>query len=133
MRRRFRQKCRQVSKHPTALSDVQSDKQIITADALLQPSSPAVPVTPHHSSDPFDGLRRIKTETPLAALLNRVLREVEIHRPLIDAAATESDEFDFFASALWPEIATAIVDNLGGAIFAAGRPDELHQVSHWSQ
>ncbi len=49
-----------------------SDKQIITADALLQPSSRAVPVTPHHSSDPFDGLRRIKTETPLAALLNRV-------------------------------------------------------------
>lgn len=98
----------------------------------MQPSSPAVPITPHHSSNPFDGPRRIKAETPLAALLNRVLAEVDIYRTLIEVAAAESDDFDFFASALWPEIATAIVENLGGSIFAAGRPDELHQVRDWS-
>ena len=41
-----------------------------------------------------------------------------------------SEHFDFFAHVIWPEVATAISDGLGSVIFAAGRPDELHNVCH---
>lgn len=88
-----------------------------------------VPLTPHPNRNPFEAApRRIKTQGPLAEVLNRVLQDVDGYRDLLEIAAAESSEFDFFAGAIWPEIATAILDNLGGSIFAAGRPDELHQV-----
>jgi hypothetical protein len=40
--------------------------------------------------------------------------------------------FEFFANVVWKEIGERLMDELGSVLFAAGRPSELHQVSHLS-
>ena len=112
IRQKFREFCQKVG-HPKDLAD-----QTITPAAMIVDS---VPKTPSTSTNPFDLL----DPSPLATVYNQVLGEVASYRPLLSNAG-----FDFFAGCLWPEIATAIIDNLGSTIFAAGRPDDLHKVSH---
>lgn len=68
-------------------------------------------------------------DTPLAQVYNRLLAQVESYGPLLDTAESISEGFDFYAGVIWPEIASALSEELGGVIFAAGRPDDLHKVS----
>jgi hypothetical protein len=71
---------------------------------------------------------RLADESPLSGLYNRILLEVETYQPLMAAAEELSEQFDFYSNVIFPEIADAIADKLGHVVFAAGRPDELHQV-----
>ena len=96
--------------------------------AALAPSSPLVPATPHPLANPFDKSSRLHDESPLAALLNRILDHIETYRPLMTVSEEVSEHFDFFARVIWPEVSEAMSDGLGSVIFAAGRPDELHRV-----
>ena len=107
----------------------------ITSSALLIPPTPAVPQTPitpmiHIKTFPFAMTDKLEEEFPLALLYNRVLAQVEAYTQLISLSEGISDRFDLFVGVLWPEIASAIMENLGGTIFSAGRPDELHKVSN---
>ncbi|KAL7425101.1 hypothetical protein Q5752_000789 [Cryptotrichosporon argae] len=103
-------------------------RSTITSAALTSasPASPAVPKTPRATSNPFDH-ERLPGSEPLVTLFNHVLAELNRYRDLFRISTDISARFDFFARVAWPEIATAIVDNLGSVIFAAGRPDELHK------
>ncbi|CAK9782549.1 unnamed protein product [Cutaneotrichosporon oleaginosum] len=94
----------------------------ITPTALVAPAAPVAPETP------LRGPRaRLEETTPLAQLYNRVMAQVEGYASLLSLAHNVSPRFELFSRVLWPEICTAIVDNLGSTIFAAGRPDELHK------
>jgi len=46
----------------------------------------------------------------------------------LPSAATE-DGFEIMANVIWAEIGQAIMDELGGVVFSAGRPDEFRKVS----
>ncbi|WOO83788.1 Conserved oligomeric Golgi complex subunit 2 [Vanrija pseudolonga] len=98
----------------------------ITASALVVPPSPTAPETPA-ASKAIDRPHRLTGASLLDGLYNRVLAQVETYTPLIAIAHSVSTEFDFFSKVLWPEIGTAVVDNLGHVIFSAGRPDELYK------
>lgn len=37
--------------------------------------------------------------------------------------------FDIMANVIWPEVAQAIMDELGAVVFAVGKPDEFLKVS----
>lgn len=37
--------------------------------------------------------------------------------------------FDIMANVIWNELGKAIMDDLGGFVFASGRPDEFRKVS----
>ena len=87
-----------------------------------------VPMTPHPSSNPFEKTVRLPDGSPLASLLNRVLFHIEGYAPLMAASEEVSDHFDFFSRVVWPVVCEAISENLGNVIFAAGRPEELHEV-----
>ncbi|WVR07562.1 hypothetical protein IAU60_004604 [Kwoniella sp. DSM 27419] len=99
----------------------------ITSSALTIPTTPVAPITPRPSLNPLERAPKLNADTPLASLYNRVLAQVETYQPLLQLADEISDRFDLFAGVIWPEIANALVDALGGTIFAAGRPDELHK------
>lgn len=65
--------------------------------------------------------------TPLAAAYNRFLNEVDSLSALLDAGAEMG--WEIMVDILWPTTVSSIRTKLGGSIFSAGRPDELHQVS----
>lgn len=44
------------------------------------------------------------------------------------AGAVEARGFEVLANVIWAEIARALMDELGSALFAAGRPDEFREV-----
>lgn len=44
------------------------------------------------------------------------------------AGAVEARGFEVLANVIWAEIARALMDELGSALFAAGRPDEFRKV-----
>ena len=97
-----------------------------------------------------------ETDDPLAALYNAVLRFVDRDaRRIMEiaeavcvksgsrAAATaaaavdraggvrregEEPGFEIMANVVWSEIGRALMDELGGVIFAAGKPDEFRKV-----
>jgi hypothetical protein len=71
---------------------------------------------------------RITDDTPLAQIYNRVLTHVESYGSLLETAESISEGFELYAGVLWPEILAALSEELGGVIFAAGRPDDLHKV-----
>lgn len=99
----------------------------ITATALHSPPPPAAPETPD-----ANGQRRSRLSESsgnLWQVYNLVLAQVESYDSLLSIAQSVSPRFDLFAGVLWPEICNAVINNLGGTIFAAGRPNELHQVS----
>ena len=95
---------------------------------MLYSTIPVVPETPLENTNPFDHGIKLRDTSPLAVLYNRVLGVVESYQPLMAAADEVSENFDFFTSVIWHTISSAIVTNLGSIIFAAGRPDELHEV-----
>ena len=91
-------------------------------------------------------------EEPLARLYNQVLRFVERDlgrimsiaemvsiksvptsraEELGSPSSTEhtSYEFEIMANVIWEEIGRAMIDELGGYIFASGRPNEFRKVS----
>ena len=109
-------------------------RETIIASAL-NPASPLVPQTPATPlvlRNPFDPSPRLSMHTPLAQLYNKVLAHVAGYQALMNTSEELSDgesEFGFFEEIVWPEIASAVSENLGSVIFAAGRPDELHKVS----
>jgi hypothetical protein len=45
--------------------------------------------------------------------------------------AVDARGFEVLANVIWAEIARALMDELGSALFAAGRPDEFRKV-RWS-
>lgn len=91
------------------------------------PATPIAPQTPHTARNPFD---RLPDQTPLAMMYNSVLDHVQGLCFLVDAADGVSPHFALLENIVVPRIATAIRLNLGRSIFSAGRPDELHKVSH---
>lgn len=98
----------------------------ITATALQSPPAPSVPETPE-----TNGQRRPRLPEStgnLGQVYNIVLAKVEGYTPLLDIGHAVSPQFAIFAEVFWPEICNAVINNLGGSIFAAGRPAELHQV-----
>ena len=110
----------------------------ITSTALLVPPTPGVPDTPLTPVTPMisvmqyelhEQAEKLSDDSALASIYNAVLLQVESYGSLMSISEDLSQNFDVFAGVLWPEIAQAIMDNLGSVIFAAGRPDELHQVS----
>ncbi|KZT58895.1 COG complex component [Calocera cornea HHB12733] len=88
-------------------------------------------------------------DTPLAAVYNQLLRFADRElQSLIDASERISNahkgrrnptetpnengkpedsenRFDFLANVFWAETASALMDEMGGQLFAAGRPDEF--------
>jgi hypothetical protein len=46
-------------------------------------------------------------------------------------ATVDARGFEVLANVIWAEIARALMDELGSALFAAGRPDEFRKV-RWS-
>jgi hypothetical protein len=102
-------------------------------------------------------------DDPLARLYNQILRFVERDltkimdiaekvsvksHPLPRTRDTESDavetsisrsgkRFDILANVIWAEIGKAIMDELGGVIFAVGKPEEFRKVGNdhyfWSE
>jgi hypothetical protein len=50
----------------------------------------------------------------------RIRREV--------GGAVDTRGFEVLANVIWAEIARALMDELGSALFAAGRPDEFRKV-----
>ncbi|WWC64715.1 uncharacterized protein I303_107326 [Kwoniella dejecticola CBS 10117] len=101
----------------------------ITPSCLTVPTTPTAPKTPHSASNPLDKSLRLPLEytSPLASLYNTILGQMETYQPLLQIADDISEKFGFFAKIIWTETATALIDNLGSTIFAAGRPDELHK------
>lgn len=69
---------------------------------------------------------RVPGNTPLAAAYNRFLNEIDSLGALLDAGADAG--WDIMVDIVWPAVVSAIRTRLGGSIFSAGRPDELHQV-----
>ncbi|KAK8853311.1 hypothetical protein IAR55_004015 [Kwoniella newhampshirensis] len=104
-------------------------RNTITPTALNGPTSPTVPQTPHALQNPFDRSLRlpITDNSALAALYNRVLAHVETYQPVMTISEDISERFDLFARVIWPEISETVMERLGGVIFSAGRPDELHK------
>ncbi|KAI0823373.1 COG complex component [Trametes gibbosa] len=85
-----------------------------------------------------------ETDDPLAALYNTILRYVDRDvRRLMEIAeavcaksgsreqpAGSADEypgFNIMANVVWAEVGRALMDELGGVIFAAGRPDDFRK------
>ncbi|WWC72121.1 uncharacterized protein I206_106081 [Kwoniella pini CBS 10737] len=101
----------------------------ITPNCLTVPTTPTAPKTPHSVINPLEKSLKLPSSnsTPLASLYNRILGQMETYQPLLQIADDISEKFDFFAKIIWTEIASALIDNLGSTIFAAGRPDELHK------
>ena len=93
------------------------------------PDTPATPITPMVSVKSFDFQEKLSDESPLALLYNKVLSQVQSYSALLSISDDLSPQFNLYAGVIWPEVAEAIMERLGGVIFAAGRPDELHQVS----
>ncbi|WVW86287.1 hypothetical protein I302_108329 [Kwoniella bestiolae CBS 10118] len=106
-------------------------RSTITSTSLTVPRTPTAPKTPHSSqlNNPLEKSLRLPSEdqSPLASLYNKVLTQMETYGPLLQISEDISEKFDFFSNIVWPEIAGALIDNLGSTIFAAGRPDELHK------
>lgn len=121
--------CKQV-RTPTSFLRPKLIAQTIIAPSPNDPQSPVVPETPSAKGDVYDKIR-LKPSGPVTDVLNRVLEHVYDLRPLIVSA--DEVDLDVLSRILWPAISTSIVSSLGNTIFAAGRPDELHQVSYTSQ
>ncbi|TYJ52897.1 hypothetical protein B9479_006485 [Cryptococcus floricola] len=103
-------------------------RDAISTQALNPPTTPTVPLTPHPLQNSLTSLRLPpKFSSPLALLYNQLLTRVAIYQPLMDVGEEVSSKFGFFARVIWPEIGERIMEKLGGVIFAAGRPDELHR------
>ncbi|KAK6909291.1 hypothetical protein I203_103308 [Kwoniella mangroviensis CBS 8507] len=106
-------------------------RSTITSTSLTVPTTPTAPKTPHSSllNNPLEKPLRMPAEdqSPIASLYNRILSQMETYSPLLQISEDVSEKFDFFPKIIWPEIAGALIDNLGSTIFAAGRPDELHR------
>lgn len=98
----------------------------VTQTALHSPPPQPAPETPDAA-----GQRRARLEESsgkLGEVYNLVLAQVESYDSLLSIAHSVSPQFDIFAGVLWPEICNAVINNIGGTIFAAGRPNDLHKV-----
>lgn len=101
---------------------------------------------------------QLEDASPLGALYNRLLAAFSkpevtavlqvaallpasaAGRASVEASDDEADDdelaaggagrhgFEFFASVVWKEVGERLMDELGGSLFAAGRPAELHRV-----
>jgi hypothetical protein len=110
--------------------------------------TPHAPFTsfPSHTT-PFDAAlsaapRLDETDNPLASLYNSILAFVERDmKRIVDIAerigsragqeedgAVDAKGFEVLANVVWAEIARALMDELGTALFATGRPDEFRKV-----
>lgn len=100
--------------------------------------------------DPFNAAlvaapRLDETDNPLAVLYNGILTFLDRDlKRIMDVAerisarigrevdgAVDARGFEVLANVIWAEIARALMDELGSALFAAGRPDEFRKV-RWS-
>lgn len=48
--------------------------------------------------------------------------------PLENGTKKEGSGFNILSNVIWYELGKAIMDDLGGVVFAAGRPDEFRKV-----
>jgi conserved oligomeric Golgi complex subunit 2 len=97
--------------------------------------------------NPFDvalsaAPRLDETDSPLAGLYNGILAFVERDmKRIMDIAerigsrigqeedgAVDAKGFEVLANVVWAEIARSLMDELGSALFATGRPDEFRKV-----
>ena len=83
-----------------------------------------------------------ETDNPLAVLYNGILAFLDRDlKRIMDIAdhtsarigrkvdgAVDARGFEVLANVIWAEIARALMDELGSALFAAGRPDEFRKV-----
>lgn len=86
-----------------------------------------------------------ETDNPLAVLYNGILAFLDRDlKRIMDVAdrisarigrevdgAVDARGFEVLANVIWVEVARALMDELGSALFAAGRPDEFRKV-RWS-
>ena len=97
-------------------------------------------------TNPFDAAlaaapRLDETDNPLAVLYNNILAFVERDmKRIMDIAehigsrigqegdTADAKGFEVLANVVWAEIARALMDELGSALFATGRPDEFRKV-----
>jgi hypothetical protein len=97
-------------------------------------------------TDPFTAAlaaapRLDETDNPLAGLYNGILAFLERDlKRIMDVAerissrigqevdSADAKGFEVLANVIWVEIARALMDELGSALFAAGRPDEFRKV-----
>ncbi|KAI9507427.1 COG complex component [Russula earlei] len=105
--------------------------------------TPHVPFTAFASqTSPFNAAPRLdERENPLAVLYNSILAFVERDlKHIMDVAerisarvgldagcADDAKGFEVLANVIWAEIARALMDELGSALFATGRPDEFRK------
>jgi conserved oligomeric Golgi complex subunit 2 len=114
-------------------------------DTLRTPYAPFTAFSTQ--TDPFNAAlsaapRLDETDNPLAVLYNGILafldrdlkRILDIAERLSARIGREGDGavdargFEVLANVIWAEIARALMDELGSALFAAGRPDEFRKV-----
>lgn len=82
-----------------------------------------------------------ETDNPLAVLYNGILGFVERDlKRMMDVAerisarigqraeVVDAKGFEVLSNVIWVEIARSLMDELGSALFAAGRPDEFRKV-----
>jgi hypothetical protein len=83
-----------------------------------------------------------EADNPLAVLFNSILAFVERDvKRIMDIAesigsrigqeedgAVDAKGFEVLANVVWAEVARALMDELGSALFATGRPDEFRKV-----
>ncbi|KAH9986002.1 COG complex component [Russula compacta] len=109
--------------------------------------TPYAPFTAFASrTNPFDAAlaaapRLDETDNPLAVLYNGILvfierdlkRIMDVAERISARVGQEADDavdargFEVLANVVWAEIARALMDELGSALFAAGRPDEFRK------
>jgi hypothetical protein len=56
-------------------------------------------------------------------------KEASISQSLAQAVTIDGNGFEIMANVIWEEIGRAIMDELGGIVFSAGRPNEFRKVS----
>lgn len=123
----------------------------------LTPKTPytAFPLTPwprkaeeHFLSSGFPLSLLDDQDNPLAGIFNKILRFTERDlKVIMELAETVSERyrqsttsienldspndtpgFEIMSNVIWADIGRAIMEGLGTAIFAAGRPDDFHEV-----
>lgn len=55
-------------------------------------------------------------------------KETVSQSPILDDLSVDANGFEIMANVIWAAIGHAIMDELGGIVFSAGRPDDFRRV-----
>jgi conserved oligomeric Golgi complex subunit 2 len=135
-----------------------SGSSYLSSNTLLPPKTPYTPFTaitarqslytPGKNENPYSNILE-ESDDSLAKLFTQILRFVErdllrimemaekvaikavkVGTPTTASAPVASPDkgFNIMANVIWEEFGRAIMDDLGGVVFSAGKPDEFRKV-----